>query len=330
MLENILGKLGLNYVDVDKTSYDKVLGLFKDGIVFEPSTGIEFLYVASYFKYVKIDDELAIVNYRKSVDLGETKAMYCLGTLLFDRKEYNDAEIYYKKGAELGDTYAMTKLAYLYTNIKEDHIQAESYYKKASDMGYHPAMNNLACFYYDIKKDYTQAEVYYKKAANLGNLSAIGNLARFYEHAKKDYDQAEFYFKKGAKLGNKRSIYDLGVFYKRRRENYVLAEFYLQQLLQPSQTTKLNITHDAINQLFEIYNTTSKFEEAFLLAHQYRDLVGSESMIGSLGKLKHPISKQNQEKIYPILETLKLPPNTNSNEHLFFISLRARYGLLEI
>lgn len=284
MLENIIGSLNLRYVDVDGVSYDKILGLFKDGVIFEPSRACEFFYVGSYYKYVKKDEDTAFSNYYQAAELGDIMGMYASAVILNKRGDTVSAEIYYKKAADLGHIDSMCVLANIYRNVKMNYELAEIYYGKASALGYASAMNNLAVIYEYDKNDYEQAEVYYKKAAELGNMIGLWNLGRFYDE---------------------------------RRKNYALAEFYLHQFVQSAQTDKPACWPDAVIAIFNIYRTTLKFEEAFLWAHQYKDVIKSENMIWALKKITHPISKHHQEKIYTILEKLNLPPGADYTEQLF-------------
>ena len=63
MLKGIIENLNLVYVEVDGASYDKILGLFKNGVMFEPSTPREFFYLASYCEHVMDNKEVAFRNY---------------------------------------------------------------------------------------------------------------------------------------------------------------------------------------------------------------------------------------------------------------------------
>ena len=327
MLEGIIENLNLVYVEVDGASYDKILGLFKNGVMFEPSTPREFFYLASYCEHVMDNKDVAFRNYCRSAELGETLAMCKLARFRESKKDYDAAEIYYKKAFELGERYAMIGLAFLYKDIKKDYDMAEKYYKRAIAVGDTNAMNLLAGMYRDIKKDCGQAEFYYKMSAKLGDVTGMHNLAWLYEHGENDYDQAELYYKKAAELGNRMSLWNLCVLYCDKKKNYTLAEFYLKQIVQNDGP---DIWPDAINMLFEIYADTSRFEEGFLLAHQYQDVISSKNMINMLNELKHPISKQNQEKVYAILEKLKLPPDVTFNAHVFSIMQDVGYWRQEL
>ena len=241
MLREIIEKLGYIYVEVDPTSEEKILRLFMEGVVYEPKTANEFLYLGVYHRNKKnyID---SIVFYKGAVKLGNIDALGCIGKIYEITRDHEKAESFYKKGIELGSVVCLNLLAVFCENVLKDYDRAERYYKKGVKLGYSVSMFNLAHFYGSTRKNTNQSEIYYKMAV--------------------ENDDIEAAFK-----------------------------------------------------LIDLYISSQQFETAFLFAYEKC----KERLNKTIAALKYPISKQNRDKIYSILETLKPSPDLTTGIDMFYI-----------
>ena len=83
------------------------------------------------------------------VEKDYSDAMFNLGYLNEQLKDYQQAIIYYKKAVDKGDVSAMYNLGILYEDQLKDYQQAITYYKKAVDKNDSDAINALAWLYYE-------------------------------------------------------------------------------------------------------------------------------------------------------------------------------------
>ena len=132
------------------------------------------------------DDAHRVVNanearkwYEKAANLGNTEAMYGLGTM-FDLgkgvdKNERAAFNWYKEAADAGFVPAMVELGYMYEVGKYIHkncIQAARLYKTAADKGNTTAMRLIGSLYYSgngVPKDEKLALQWIQRSANAGN-----------------------------------------------------------------------------------------------------------------------------------------------------------------
>jgi len=114
----------------------------------------------------------AIKWYKKSANTnGEVVAMYNLGILYNNQRDYSKAKYWYEKASKKGYASAIGNLAVMYDNgdgVVEDNYKAFNLYLRAAKLGNKIAMNNLATMYETgsgTYQDYYQAQVWRQKAA---------------------------------------------------------------------------------------------------------------------------------------------------------------------
>ena len=135
------------------------------------------------------------------------------------------------------------------------------------------------------RKDSEKALVYYQQAGELGNSIGYHNMAFLYVK-RKDFDKAKFYYEKAGELGHSKSIYDLA---------------------------------DLCAQTGDFEKAKIYYEKAFLLTHKYVSVLGHERLMAALSRLTYPISEQNKDQIYVVLETFDMPKDLYINSNLFCI-----------
>ncbi len=91
------------------------------------------------------------------------------------KKDYPKAIEWYTKSIDLGNSSAMFNLGIYYKNIEKNYPKAIEWWIKSANLGNTDAMFNLGVYYY-IKKDYPKAIEWYTKSANLGNKNAMNCL----------------------------------------------------------------------------------------------------------------------------------------------------------
>lgn len=114
------------------------------------------------------------------VEKDYSDAMFNLGYLNEQLKDYQQAIIYYKKAVDKGHSDSMVNLGLLYYERLKNYQQAITYYKMAVDKNDSDAMFNLGFLYQNKLKDYQQAIIYYKMAVDKGNSNAMNALAWLY------------------------------------------------------------------------------------------------------------------------------------------------------
>lgn len=103
--------------------------------------------IANIYKNIGNVD-LAIFYYLSSIEDGNQKSMYFLGSLYHERKNYNLAEKYYKMAASppYFNKYAMYNLGKLYDNMNKK-ISSEKYYLLSLEAGSNKAYTALERLY---------------------------------------------------------------------------------------------------------------------------------------------------------------------------------------
>jgi len=162
-----------------------------------------------------------------AVEKGDTDAMFYLGNLYEDLKEYRKAEKYYLMAVEKGDTDAMFYLGNLYYEQKE-YGKAEKYYLMAVEKDHAYAMNNLGNLYYE-QKEYGKSEKYYLMAIEKGHEKAMYNLGILYKEQKK-HGKAEKYFMMAVEKGDEKAMFNLGILYYEQKDYGKAEKYYLMAI----------------------------------------------------------------------------------------------------
>ena len=116
--------------------------------------------------------------YLRACEDNEVGAMYSLGLLYIEKKDFENAEKYLLMAIDRGNVEAMFNLGTLYKE-KDDFKNAEKFYLKAIEHNEVKAMNNLAMLYRE-KNDFKNAEKYFLKATDHNSGLALNNLLDMY------------------------------------------------------------------------------------------------------------------------------------------------------
>ena len=286
MLRELIENLGLIYVDVDKSSYGKILELFQNEIIYAPNTTDEYLYLGVFYRYVKSD-------YKKSM-------------------------VYYERAAAKGSVVATNGLAHIYETHLKDPCMAIQYFKQSvvlSENDDHRAraraIIGLARFY-ERQKDYEKALSWYEQAIKIDCTGlASYDLADMY-YKIKNFDMAILYYEKAITCGHKRALYDLAKLFVEQNKNYEKAKELCIQ------STKLG-NSKAIVFLIQSLQKREQHEEAFILGYEYESILPVDDRTKLLNGLRYPISPTNKIAIYKILEIIELPTHIQTHGHILRI-----------
>ncbi|MDR2188290.1 MAG: sel1 repeat family protein [Azonexus sp.] len=161
----------------------------------------------------------------RNAEHGDAAAQLRLGrmygyseTIMWEKWDEGQAEIWIRKAAEQGYAEAQYQLGWLYDNDKiysdDGYATAFAWYRKAAEQGYAPAQYELGQMYnYGRKstaRDKAQAVVWLNKAAEQGNAKASLALVSIYSDpslydggaAYRDDTQAFLWMCKAARQGN--------------------------------------------------------------------------------------------------------------------------------
>ena len=119
--------------------------------------------------------------FRLSADQGDTDACLCIGGILYERGDYQEAEGYFTDAALKGDVKAMYNLGLMYSEGslgESDMDKAEEWFESAAQEGFAYAQTSLAGILYN-KGDVEKAAGWYRKAAAQGEPTAMYNLGAF-------------------------------------------------------------------------------------------------------------------------------------------------------
>lgn len=180
-----------------------------------------------YGKYVELNGHLAFDLYKKSAELGNTRALCNLSVCYVygigcEKNEVIALELN-KKAADLGNPLAMCALGMCYEKgigCEKDLDIAFSWYKKAANLNFPRAMFNLGiCYEYGkgCEKNLDLAFYWYKKSAELDYPRAMNNLGACYEYGKgceKDLYLAFSWYKKATNLNVPIAMCNLGLCYE--------------------------------------------------------------------------------------------------------------------
>lgn len=158
--------------------------------------------------------------YKKAADKNDVKAIYDLGCIYLNFKDYEQrnpqkALEIYLKGAELGDTLGLFGAGVCYELMKNNRVAFE-YYKKAADKGHVQSLYYLGIFYShgrSVKKDKEKAAEIFLKAAELGNADAMSDYG-YYLKGKNDPQGSWEWYLKAAEHGSSLAMWNIATRYK--------------------------------------------------------------------------------------------------------------------
>jgi TPR repeat protein len=166
--------------------------------------------------YAVQDYPAALSSYKKAFELGNTRALYALGSM-YDNGEGVDknparARFYYEIAAEMKFAPAIVSLGLQQERgLGGDRNPSKAYalYQRAADLGDAKAINKLGELSekgLGVEADVKRARALYEKSAAMGDLDAMINLARCVANGiggTKDIPEARRLLQKAAQAGSK-------------------------------------------------------------------------------------------------------------------------------
>ena len=189
------------------------------------------------------DDEAAAQWYLKAAEQGHLESLYCLGCMLKEVCEFEDAFGCFQQAAEQGHAAAQYELGAAYSmgfGTEQDDDESMKWYRKAAEQGHQeaidfleelgervPAVGNDIVTYYNTAMEYhlgingkktdgKKAFEWYQRAAEMGLAEAQVQLAGCYRRGygvESDIDLAFEWYHKAAEQGNGWAQYALGHLY---------------------------------------------------------------------------------------------------------------------
>lgn len=168
------------------------------------------LYFVGVSGFEKKNDR-ALECFKEAADIGDNKAMYCLGCF-YEPTEKIEAFKWFSKSKEYGNTESLLKMAEAYyhgrgteINYKESISLFETYLRCQNIYNNGSIYNMIGQMYanggYGIRQNYTMAMKQFNLAAELSFKKGFTNLGLMYAKGygvKKDHKKAYEYYKKGA------------------------------------------------------------------------------------------------------------------------------------
>jgi hypothetical protein len=162
-----------------------------------------------------LDDQQAVVLFRKAAEQGEAAGQNLLGMMYGNGrgipKDDQQALMWYRKAAEQGFARSQSILGRMYRDggqgVTKDEQQSMFWYRKAAEQGYADAQYNLGLMYFGT--DDRQAVLWYRKAAEQGNADAQFMLSVMYgagSGVPKDEQMEYFWLLLASSQGNQSAI----------------------------------------------------------------------------------------------------------------------------
>ena len=182
-------------------SYDKALSLYKAQLKKEPENAEIYALIGSLYETQLKDKRRAKEYYEKAAKLGNATAMYNLGIMAGDNKDYEKAKEWFIAAEKAGEKNASRMICSMYHYKLHDDKKAEECYLKLAQQGDAENMFALAYAYRYYLKDYKKAIYWYKKAYKAGSSQAAIGLGYFYYREKENKPKAIYWYKKAAGMG---------------------------------------------------------------------------------------------------------------------------------
>ncbi|WP_324172456.1 hypothetical protein [Sulfurimonas sp.] len=195
-----LANLYVRYED-----YDKALELYESALKREDiNKGDVYALIGSLYEAHYRDKKEAKIYYEKAAKEGNAVAMYNLGIMAGDKKDYNKAEEWFRASEKAGQKNASRMVCYMYKSKMDDYYRAEEcYLQKAKDENPHN-LYALGIFYMNNVGNYNKGVFWYEKAYKAGSSSAAINLGSHYRndyHDDYNKEKAIYWYKKAAAMG---------------------------------------------------------------------------------------------------------------------------------
>lgn len=176
-LKNIILEMHDEYIPIDNhESLTKIYNLYVNGVRFEPSNGVECVYMGTYCYFKQADFDGTIYFYEKGAAYGNVDAMYCAGKFYCDNTINEEKTIkYFEMAISHGPRV----------------VDADSRHStiSAPRRGHTPSMNDLAMYYHE-KKDHENAVKYFQMSISHGSKTSLNNYA-MYNAEKRNYAEAK-------------------------------------------------------------------------------------------------------------------------------------------
>ena len=194
-----------------------------------------------------------------------------------------------------------------YQKILKNSASASNYYKQAAELGSVTAIHNLGnrCM---ARGDMEQAKECYKRAINFGHIVSFYGMGQVYQKYGKQEKAKECYIK-GSDYGDPDCNVELGNIYRHDDEKSLC---YYKRAYEVDKTI-------GIGEICNIYNKQNKYEEALIFAYENKSHIKMSFLVNCLNRLRYPVSDENKNKIYSMLEEIKLPDDMMIKSQVFRI-----------
>ena len=183
--------------------YDKALELFENALQRDDiNKGDIYALIGSLYEAQYKDKKKAKHYYEQAAREGNAIAMYNLGIMAGDGKDYKKAEEWFRASEKAGRKNTLGMICYMYKFKLNDYDRAEKCYLENAKGGNYHTFYALGIFYMDDVDNYKKGLEWYKKAYEAGSSSAAVNLGYYYYKGKgKNREKAIYWYKKAAAMG---------------------------------------------------------------------------------------------------------------------------------
>lgn len=333
-IKEYLSAHSYGFVDIPEESVVKIYSMIKDGILFDPKTGIEYLYCGVYHKLTLRDQKEAIKLYKDAMEHGCVFAMGNLGAEYKNNMEYDIAEKYFKMAAAHGCSKYFRQLAdCYYRNEKYENIINEfsettndfvikllisSYYKLGQ---YHKAIKSFKTIkdgpvymYYDIASCYKKVNQNTNYVLTLDEGAKKGCVNCAFEIGKKLYDDNEFtssllYFLIGSRQNHDGCNFYIAKIYI-AEYNDTEAEHYLSKFAYCIPVKDYSYHMKAHKLLGDLFKRHARIQECI---DSYSKIAGPNYPKETLYLVDHYYEKQDYDNMLTVLNKIKDLDNPKIN-----------------
>ncbi|WP_324172457.1 tetratricopeptide repeat protein [Sulfurimonas sp.] len=192
-----LANLYVRYED-----YDKALELYESALKREDiNKGDVYALIGSLYEAHYRDKKEAKIYYEKAAKEGNAVAMYNLGIMAGNKKDYNKAEEWFRASEKAGNEYALGMICYMNYSQENDYEKAEECNIELAREGNAEEMFETGIFL--LRRVAKEKEGFYwlKKAYEAGSSSAAIVLGAEYRNKYKNKEKAIYWYKKAAAMG---------------------------------------------------------------------------------------------------------------------------------
>ncbi len=185
-------------------NYDAALALYEEALKEDKNNAKTYALIGSLYEAHYKDKTKAKEYYEKAAKLGNATAMYNLGIMAGDAKDYEQAKKWFIASEKAGEKNATGMICYMYQTKLNDDKKAEECNLELANKGNYKDMNELGIFYRHHMRDYKNAIFWYKKAYEAGSSSAAIGLGAHYSskyEGEYDKEKAIYWYKKAASMG---------------------------------------------------------------------------------------------------------------------------------